>query len=88
MCREEAPSKNLRSNQELRVMDKKGKQSELIGRIILADFLEYRLKKFIHFDQAREVLPLYKKLTHEGIIIRKSLSIDDFRLTPALARLG
>ena len=61
------------------MMDKKGKQSELIGNIILADFLEYRLKKFINFVQAVEGLPLYKKLTHEGIIIRKPLSIDDFQ---------
>jgi len=61
-------------------MDKKGKQSELIGNIILADFLEYRLKKFINFVQAVEGLPLYKKLTREGVIIRKPLSIDDFRL--------
>lgn len=49
------------------------KQRELIGKIILADFLEYRLKKFINFVRAVEALPLYKKLTREGIIIRKSL---------------
>jgi len=46
---------------------------ELIGKIILADFLEYRLDKFINFVQAVEALPLYKKLTREGIIIRKPL---------------
>ena len=49
------------------------KQRELIGKIILADFLEYRLEKFINFVQAVEALPLYKKLTREGIIIRKPL---------------
>jgi len=49
------------------------KQRELIGKIILADFLEYRLEKFINFVRAVEALPLYKKLTREGIIIRKSL---------------
>jgi len=54
-------------------MDENGKRSELIGKIILADFLEYRLEKFINFVQAVEALPLYKKLTREDIIIRKSL---------------
>ncbi|MGB7532244.1 MAG: hypothetical protein WA977_04590 [Halobacteriota archaeon] len=49
------------------------KRSELIGKIILADFLEYRLEKFVNFVRAVEALPLYKKLTREGIIIRKSL---------------
>jgi RNA polymerase sigma-54 factor len=55
-------------------MDENGKRSELIGKIILADFLEYRLGKFINFVQAVEAPPLYKKLTREGIIIRKSIS--------------
>ena len=55
-------------------MDENGKRSELIGKIILADFLEYRLERFINFVRAVEGLPLYKKLTREGIIIRKSLS--------------
>jgi hypothetical protein len=54
-------------------MDENGKRSELIGKLILADFLEYRLDKFINFVRAVEALPLYKKLTREGIIIRKSL---------------
>ena len=49
------------------------KRSELIGKIILADFLEYRLEKFINFVRAVEGLPLYKKLTCEGTIIRKPL---------------
>jgi len=65
-------------------MEKKGKQSELIGKIILADLLEYTLEKFINFIREVEGLPLYNKLVWEGIIIRKPLSIDDFRLTPAL----
>jgi len=55
-------------------MTKNGKQRELIGKIILADFLEYRLAKFINFIRAVEGLPLYKKLIHEGIIIHQPLS--------------
>lgn len=55
-------------------MSENGKRHELIGKIILADFLEYRLAKFINFVQAVEALPLYKKLIREGIIIRKPLS--------------
>jgi RNA polymerase sigma-54 factor len=51
-----------------------GKQSKLTGKIILADFLEYPLEKFMTFVQVVEAQPLYKKLIHEGIIIRKSLS--------------
>ncbi|MEA1964617.1 MAG: GIY-YIG nuclease family protein [Candidatus Aerophobetes bacterium] len=47
--------------------------SKLIGKIILADFLEYPLEKFINFVQAVEALPLYKRLTREGIIIHKPL---------------
>ena len=54
-------------------MDENGKRSELIGKLILADFLEYRLEKFINFVRAVEAPPLYNKLTREGIIIRKSL---------------
>ncbi|MBA7539767.1 hypothetical protein ES705_32052 [subsurface metagenome] len=55
-------------------MDKDGKRNKLIGKIILADFLEYRLEKFINFVSAVEKQPLYKKLSREGIIIRKPLS--------------
>lgn len=49
------------------------KRNKLIGKIILADFLEYRLKKFINFVQVTEGLLLYNKLTGEGIIIRQPL---------------
>lgn len=49
------------------------KRNKLIGKIILADFLEYRLKKFINFVQVTEGLLLYKKLTGEDIIIRQPL---------------
>ncbi len=54
-------------------MNENGNRSKLIGKIILADFLEYRLGKFINFVQSAEGLPLYKKLTREGIMIRRSL---------------
>jgi len=54
-------------------MDKGGKRGNLIGKIILADFLEYRLEKFINFVQAVEEQPLYKKLAREGTIIRRPL---------------
>jgi len=49
------------------------KHRKLVGKIILADFLEYRLEKFINFVRAVKALPLYKKLTREGIIIHKPL---------------
>lgn len=55
---------------------KKGKQNELVGKIILADFLEYTLEKFINFIREVEGLSLYKKLVWEGIIIRKYLQFS------------
>ena len=55
-------------------MDEAGKRNELIGKIILADFLEYRLGKFINFVSAVEKQPHYKEMIREGIIIRKPLS--------------
>ena len=45
-----------------------GLQGELIGKIILANFLEYPLEKFVNFIREIEELPLYKELSHEGII--------------------
>ena len=50
-----------------------GKRTEHIGRIILANFLEYSLQKFINFIQAVEELPLYSKLADEGVIVCKPL---------------
>ncbi|MCL0057287.1 hypothetical protein M1N50_03105, partial [Dehalococcoidia bacterium] len=41
-------------------------RSELIGKIILADLLEYPLEKFTDFIQKVEQLPPYKKLSREG----------------------
>lgn len=55
-------------------MEKNNKQRKLIGKIILADLLEYRLEKFIAFIREVEELPFYKKLIREGVIIRKPLS--------------
>lgn len=54
-------------------MESNGKQRELIGKIILADFLEYPLAKFVNFIKEVEREPLYKKFIHEGIVIRKPL---------------
>ena len=48
-------------------------RSELIGKIILADLLEYPLDKFADFIQKVEQLPPYKKLSREGIITRRYL---------------
>ena len=48
-------------------------QNKLVGKIILANFLEYGVEKFITFINEVEGLPLYKRLVKEGIIIRKSL---------------
>lgn len=50
-----------------------GKRTEHIGRIILANFLEYSLQKFIIFIKAVEELPLYSKLADEGVIVCKPL---------------
>ena len=58
----------------LHFMDNKVKRNKPVGSIILADFLEYGLEKFIKFIQAVEALTLYKKLTCEGIIIPKHFS--------------
>lgn len=55
-------------------MERNNKQRKLIGKIILADLLEYRLEKFIAFIREVEELPFYKRLIREGVIIRKPLS--------------
>jgi RNA polymerase sigma-54 factor len=55
-------------------MEKNNKQRKLIGKIILADLLKYRLEKFWAFIREVEELPFYKRLIHEGVIIRKPLS--------------
>ena len=50
-----------------------GKRGELIGKIILANILEYRLEKFIAFIKGVERQPVYEKLTRKTIIIRRRL---------------
>ena len=49
------------------------KQNEIVGKIILANFLEYGVGRFITFISKVEGLPLYKRLTQENIIIPKPL---------------
>jgi hypothetical protein len=49
-------------------------QPKLIGKIILSDFLEYSVEKFITFVNDIERSPLYKRLVQEGVIMPKSLS--------------
>ena len=52
-------------------MRKNESQGELIGKIILAEFLEYPMEEFINFIRELEELPLYQKLSYEGIITRR-----------------
>ncbi|RLC63692.1 MAG: hypothetical protein DRI01_04760 [Chloroflexi bacterium] len=49
------------------------KQLKLVGKIILANFLEHSVEKFITFVSEVERTPLYKKLVQEGTIMPKSL---------------
>ncbi len=60
-------------------MVKKEQQNKLVGRIILANFLEYSLSKFLKYVQTVENQPLYKKLIHEGVIIRRPSSMGNFQ---------
>ena len=46
-------------------------QNELVGKIILANFLECGVERFITFISEIEGLPLYKRLAQESIIIPK-----------------
>ncbi len=67
------------------------KQNKLLGKIILANFLEYGMKKFITFIDEVEGLPLYKRLAQEGIIIRKPLPDAEIlrqENAAALAKVG
>lgn len=54
-------------------MRKNEPQGELIGKIILAEFLEYPMGKFMNFIRELEELPLYQKLSYEGIISHRYL---------------
>ncbi len=68
--------------------EKNGKRRKLIGKIILADFLEYRLAKFIAFISEVERQPLYKNLIREGIIIRTPLSESKILKDDSIASSG
>jgi len=46
-------------------------QRKLIGKIILSNFLEYSVKRFITFISDVEEFPLYKGLVQEGVIMPK-----------------
>ena len=50
------------------------KQPKLIGKIILAKFLEYSVERFIAFVSNIERSLLYKKLVQDGVIMPKSLA--------------
>lgn len=66
-------------------------QNELVGKIILSNFLEYGLEKFITFIREVEESPLYKRLVREDIIIRKSFphaKILRQKNATALAKVG
>jgi len=67
------------------------KQNELVGRIILSNFLEYSVERFIAFISDVEGTPLYKRLAQEGAVAPKCLpdaSILRARNAAALAEAG
>lgn len=67
------------------------KQNELVGKIILANFLECSVERFITFISEVEGLPLYKRLAQENIIIPKPLpgaKILRQKNATALAKVG
>ena len=67
------------------------KQNELIGKIILANFLERGIESFITFISEVEGLPLYKRLAQENIMIPKPLpgtKILRQKNATALAKVG
>lgn len=69
--------KNIRTLQKKTEITKEknenGNQGHLVGKIILANFLEYRIEKFERFIRGVEDHSLYKRLSREGIIMRKPL---------------
>lgn len=67
------------------------KRNQLVGKIILSNFLEYSVEKFINFISDVEESPLYKKLVEKGVIIPKFLpeaKILRRNNAAALARTG
>jgi len=49
------------------------KRNELVSKIILSNFLEHSVEKFITFISDVEESPCYKKLVEKGVIILKFL---------------
>ncbi len=60
-------------------MMKKEHQNELVGKIILANILECQMPKFLKYIQAVEKQPIYKKLIHIGVVVRKPFSAGNFK---------
>jgi len=50
------------------------RESKLVGKIILANFLEYKVERFIAFVSNIGSSPIYKKLVQDGVIMPKSLA--------------
>lgn len=59
-------------------MNKK-RQNALVGKIILANFLEYSLSKFLKYIRTVENQPIYSKLINQGVVTRKSFSASNFQ---------
>jgi len=68
-------------------MVKKGQQNELVGKIILANFLEYSLLKFLKYIKTVENQPIYKKLLNEGAVIRRPFSNGNFQFADGVIAL-
>lgn len=65
------------------------RQSKLVGKIILANFLEYRMGKFIAFVSNIESSQLYQRLVQDGVITPQSLAEVIRQEEPAtLAKAG
>jgi len=67
------------------------KQTKLIGKIILSNFLEHSVKKFITFVSDIERSPVYKRLVQDGVIMPKSFpeaNILRRKNATALAKAG
>jgi len=67
------------------------KQPKLIGKIILSNFLEHSVEKFLSFISDVEGSPLYKRLIQEGAIMAKSFPDANILMqedATALAKAG
>jgi DNA-directed RNA polymerase specialized sigma subunit, sigma54 homolog len=66
-------------------------QNKLVGKIILSNFLEYGVERFITFVNDVEESPLYKRLVEEGIIVPTLLpdvKVLRQKNAPVLAKAG